>query len=273
MKKSPKKDKIYILEDNVLHLFKGIGLNDEEAEILKYLLNNGSSTILEISRAVKLKRTNIYRICENLAVKGFIIKLSEYKTTKYEICSLEFLQSKIDDIQINSTNIVKLFREVKEEIQTYSQKKNQIKVIHYSGPQGIKQLLWNVLSAKDGVYGFGYRTLREITGNTFFDKWWDEIVRRKIKNYVILNSQTSQMKNKYSTAENIYKIHKVKAEEIWEEKIISKKVLEVTEESFIYNDIFAVIQWEKDEVFGVEIYNKKVADQEKSIFDVLWKIK
>ncbi|EKD96520.1 MAG: hypothetical protein ACD_24C00009G0001 [uncultured bacterium] len=40
----------------------------------------------------------------------------------------------------------------------------------------------------------------------------------------------------------------------------------------IYNDVLALYNWHKGEVFGVEIYNDKITAMQKQIFEVLWKM-
>ena len=59
---------------------------------------------------------------------------------------------------------------------------------------------------------------------------------------------------------------------IWRTRIIDPKILKITQETFIYNDVFAIVQWGPKEIFGVEIYNQQVADQERAVFNVLWKM-
>jgi hypothetical protein len=40
----------------------------------------------------------------------------------------------------------------------------------------------------------------------------------------------------------------------------------------IYNDVVATNYWMGDDVFGVEIYNKQIADMQRSMFEHFWKL-
>lgn len=40
----------------------------------------------------------------------------------------------------------------------------------------------------------------------------------------------------------------------------------------IYNDVIGIYSWHEGEVFGVEIYNEKVATMHKQLFEIVWKI-
>ena len=49
-----------------------------------------------------------------------------------------------------------------------------------------------------------------------------------------------------------------------------EKIVKIHLNIEIYNDVVAYYYWQDDEIFGVEIYNERVAELQKQIHDVLW---
>ena len=53
-------------------------------------------------------------------------------------------------------------------------------------------------------------------------------------------------------------------------RYLSPEVVDISVQMDIYNDTLAIYSWHEDEVFGVEIHNKKIADMQRQIFEALW---
>lgn len=247
------------------------GLEKDAAIIYLSVLRNGLSTTLEIARSTNLKRTNVYRICDQLEKQGYLARNSQWRTTKYEAVSLNNLQTKIkskedelDSIKNKYLRLLPTFKNLEKV------KAPQIKVIHYSGKEEVKQLVWNSLNAKTVVKSFGYKTLSEPLGKLFVIRWWNQYVSKNIKTQLIANPGTFEIKDRVDqfTKEKYLK----EPAKTFQAKIIDPKILKITQETFIYNDVFAIVQWDSEKVFGVEIYNQSIADQERAVFNVLWKI-
>lgn len=245
-----------------------LGLREEEAQIYLFVLQNGTASIVEISRHTGVNRMSLYRYCEELSDRGFLRRLAVLKTTKYEASSLSFLKTRLDSFETRFEEMKEKYQDAKhsfEELSKYSQSKT--KVIQYIGHEKVKQLIWNSLDATDEVLSFGYRTLKEATSPSFVDNWWGEMIRRGIVNRILMNEETLQMKN---STENEMKHSPIKIKKVWKPRVIPEKILKITQETFLYNDVHAIVQWEGDQVFGVEIYNKEIVEQEKGIFNILW---
>ena len=53
-------------------------------------------------------------------------------------------------------------------------------------------------------------------------------------------------------------------------RYIDPKVFTIEFETYIYNNCVALLNYEKDDIFGVEIYNEKLVHQQKQLFNLLW---
>lgn len=248
-----------------------LNLDNEQISVYLYLLQNGGSTILQLSKGTKINRTALYRLCEKMAASGFLKKHADAHTTIYEAASVTFLKTKVESIVSNAAAIQDEYKEIEQVYQKLINVKNhRIKVIHYTGSEEVKQLIWNSLDAKNVNVGFGYRTMSEAVGKDFIVKWWNECTRRRRRQKVLANPGTFEMKNTVdATTQEKYDKN---LPNIMQEKVIDTKIFKINQETFIYNDVYAIIQWDKNEIFGVEIYNQAVADQQREIFDLLWKL-
>ena len=60
---------------------KSLGFNSEQALVYLCLLENGAQTVLELNKKTNVKRTQVYRIIEDLLKKGVLKQiLDEHKT-------------------------------------------------------------------------------------------------------------------------------------------------------------------------------------------------
>lgn len=252
-----------------------LGLSDDEIKVYIFLLQQGGATILELSKGVHINRTALYRLCERLTEKGYLKKIPELHTTKYEASSVEFLKTKIQTKQRQLSELEVHYEKVKDiSKRITSLAASRIKVIHYSGREEAKQLLWNYLDAETNPCSFGYKTMSMFIEVDFIINWWNELFKRFTKKGLterfLANPGTFEMKNEIDKDTKIKFLDS--PQKMTKQRVIDEKVFKIYYETFIYNDVYAIIQWDKNKIFGVEIYNQYVADQERAIFDVLWKM-
>ena len=257
---------------NELHkLLKLLDLDSQEIEVYSFLLQNGPSTILEISRSLSINRTNLYRVCEDLCGEGCINRIAEHNTTKFEAVSVDFLKYKIYEKRRKAGEIREKYDNIRDTLNTFSDSSGKrIRVVHYDGKEEVKQLLWNYLDTKGECLSFAFRTLSEAVGRNFVVKWWNKAKKRGIYDKMLANKGTFEMKNvvdKKAKSKLVYSIY-----EHVEERIIDEKIFKIYYETFIYNEVFAIVQWEGNLVFGVEVYSSVLSDFKKKEFYTLWNL-
>lgn len=246
-----------------LHNFlESLGLTLEEVKVTSTLIENGNLTILEIARISGLNRTNVYRIVESLLKRGVVGQLVEQNTTIIKAPALNQIEDlvKIEEQKINS--IKTYFPEVANLIsQSKSLSQPGTEVLFYRGIEGIKQMVWNTLQAKDEVIGYTYSDLAEILGKDFMTKWKLEFSKRKLKFRDILNEDyLSNFKDLEFNPEN------------FKTRIISKTKLLINYQTDIYNNTVAYYNWHKGEIFGVEIHNNEISHMQRQLFEIIWNI-
>lgn len=253
-------NKMKIIEELML-----FGLTRQEAEVYVALYKQDAKTPLFVAEAVGVNRTTAYRILARLADLGLVKQALDYKSTSFEANSIEsiklFVAQKEAEVQKLKQNIEpldKLLNELPESGDT-----GPTQIYYFKGISGLRQLLWNTLNAKDGVVGFGYQDWNSGIGRKFAEKIRAEYLERHIDSKELLNED--QIDSTYSYTE----IKRYPT--IYEHRMISKKVLLIRSDTYIYNDVVAYYHTYKGERFGLEIHNAEIAKTERQMFYILWK--
>lgn len=249
--------------DTLLSL-ASFGLSKTEQEVYIHLLQRGRLTPLVLSRELDINRTTLYRILDSLSQKGLVSETLEHKSRRYEANNPSNLSLIVTQKQVELDTI-------KSELPTITQRLSHItaasdpstRVLYFKGRSGLRQLLYNTLQAATEVVGYGYGNWNNGVGKQFAEKVRREYVDRHIRSREILNhsDRTGWYTNVPGYFNNIYT-----------HRAISKTILPITHDTYIYNDVFSFYHMVRGELFGVEIRNASIADTQRHIFDILWRL-
>lgn len=258
---------VHNMNNNLISFFENLGYNHQEVKILSSLGEKGSQSILELSRSTEINRTKVYRLIEDLKKQGLVEEIvDEYRQL---VKLVDF--HKLDLIIKEKESRTKLIRDSFMGIQrllSLNQETHQpgTRVIFHRGEEGIRQMVWNTLSAKHEVVGYTYRSINEVVGNKFADEWHAEFINRNLVFRDIYSDHYLQSVKKHPHEHNsLERKH-------FHGRYIAKNILDVNHQVDIYNDVVAYYNWFEGEVFGVEIYSEKVALLQKQLFEIVWKI-
>ena len=138
--------------------------------------------------------------------------------------------------------------------------KNQI--LTYNGVEGLFEITQNSLQAKGELLTFesSYASL-----NDMFTKQQAEEIRREfISRNIKIRELTNQMYHELYT--DIINFH----EKVMDIRYISPSKLKIKVETLIYNDVVAIYE-PKEGGFCLEIYNEELANQQRQLFEFIWK--
>jgi len=246
------------MQNNLIKL----GLSEKEISIYQFILTKSICSITAISKTTNIPRTTVYRICEDLANKKlieWIIDQNGRKVHPANINSLEhIIIDKKEELENTKTTVNNLISLIK-----FTPKKVPLTQVRYfKGKEGTRQIVWNSLEAEKEIIGYSVYGRKEIIGEKFNDKYAFEFKKRNLIDKVITN-KIFVPKIKKALAG----IHQQKYDHV---RIIPQKDFYVSGDTYIYNNIYAVSFWNKDEIIGVEIENPEIAKVQKSIFNYLW---
>lgn len=247
-----------------------LGFTSEEASLYVALHEQGALTLLEASRASGIDRAKLYRIIGHLAKKGLIEEIPEYKHRKIKATDVGIIDLLIKQRELENKVLANSLPTFIESMKSITNQTNESKVIYYRGVEGIKQLVWNILRNKEEFHRcYSYRFWDDIFGKAFVLKLNAAMLERNFKIHDIYSDQYITLKNEWM-AKGLGK--PVGDWHFFDSRYISEKILMVNHNVDIYNDVLAYYYWQGNEIFGVEIYNERVAKFEKQLFDIVWKM-
>lgn len=240
------------------------GLDEIEAKIYLYLLEKGAQTPLELSRNININRSKIYRYINKLISKK-LIEISNVERGKRLKASspqnLELLiYEKEQELKIQKENLPDILKELTSQ---QSNLPRTFEIKYYHGTNGLKQMLWNHMSAKKEILVFGFENRNNIAGKTFAELIRSEQVRRKITKIEIENA-TDQGDYWYTNVANWGKYYK--------SRYIPPRILNIKQYHVIFNDTISILSWSEGNKVGVEITNSPFVEMYKQIFWKFWDI-
>lgn len=250
----------------ILHFLHQLGLGQAEAKIYSSLLERGTQTTLELSRNIQINRTKVYRLLEELKKRGLVEELVEENRRLTKATNIHQLELLIKEEEAKTKALREVFPSVMNIINSNREASQPgTRVIFHRGADGIKQMAWNVLSANKECVGYTFRRIEEVVGDKFSLEWRDEFVKRGlILRDVYSDEYLKSLKAGKETTKQEWKKH-------FKGRYLPEKLLNINHQVDIYNNVFAIYNWFEGEVFGVEIYNQKIAAMQKQLFEIVWK--
>lgn len=248
--------------DKLTNLLTPFGLTSAEASVYLALLTQGTLTALAISRVLHLGRTKVYRLLDKLIALELVVQTfndSGFKFTASEPSKLELLVAQKEGEVAALHQSLPEVRKILEQ-QQGSGKPGSI-VSYYRGKRGLSQVNWNLLKAKGELLSYEVATADVYMPQREAEKLRREIVRARIKIRTLTNK------------EHIAPFTEVTqmVKDWWEIRNLTEEELTVKADIFIYNDVYAVCHYLKDnDVFCLEMENTELASMHRQTFNYLW---
>lgn len=273
---------------NINPLVKLLNLDEYSAKILQIFIEKNNATVYEVSVLTGISRTNVYRRVNELLNKGLLIETLKDGKRKFQIISSGEFVKKIDDYKQNLTEAEKSVQQIVTSLNIGHSNANWGTYVKlYQGVSGIMQMYWNVLNAKTELCGYSLRTDKGFLSEKFIYDWELQFKKKKIKyrdivtrTYVEdfikgINNSNVEIEIKDSLTMN-KDFRKAFAEPLSDftkgtkRRYVSPDVIKITLQMDIYNDVVAIYNWTKNEIFGIEIINKEFNEMQKQIFEMYW---
>lgn len=239
------------------------GLNKLEAKIYLFLVGKAPLSVLGIAKGTGLPRTSVYDNLQKLLEQGLVTKSIKYKSQVFGAYPIEILETLVDRERSRLETLEKSLKELKT-IASARPSLLSTDVRYYHGEQGFRQMMWNALMAKKELIGYSEMGRVAVVGRKFIQRWDKEMQARGLIDRVIINPKKDTLTHlQREKKEAMTSPH----ERI---RVIEERTLDISGDTTIYNDVFAVCFWKEGEVVGVEIENSGLVKTQKSLFEVLW---
>lgn len=251
--------------DVIREFLKDLGLSPDQAEIYLYLSLLGPSTVLALAKAIGSGRTRLYPLLETLAHKGLVVINEKHYGTTYEALSSQSLEFLVHEHENKAAKLRNEFVGVQEALLglTGGVVKGS-RVVEYKGADGLKQINFNLTKAKGEFRVFELAHLDEHPGmnKSFVERLRHAFFDQKINSFDLTNDPDWYFITVPQDPDHKYQ----------RGCYIDPNVFKIAIETYVYNDCIAYLQYDQDEIFGVEIYNQSLADQQKQLYDLVWKL-
>lgn len=116
---------------------QSFGLSNKEAQVYKYLLENGSSSASQVGQAVKIGRTNVYEYAKALEKIGLVDIIEKDKKTYFKSLSPLKLKELGEKALENAKSISSLMQDYLPLLeQDYQKQQNLPQISYYNGTKG-----------------------------------------------------------------------------------------------------------------------------------------
>ena len=253
----------HVFSQQIYNQLIEFGLDNTEAKIYLHLLEVGPRTPLRLSREVNLNRSKIYRYIDKMQARSLIIETNDTWGKKIKAANPQNLQLLLAKKETELKRDLELAPSLINSLLNFpANSKSSFEIKHYKGVEGLKQMLWNRLSAHE-FFLFGYSDMNEIVGKNFAEKVRTTHVERNVMQYELENVH-DRGKYWYTNVAD-WNRH-------YDSYYISPKLLKIRHYLSIFNDTVSLMNWEKGEHVGIEIVDKQFAQMQKQIFSYFWKI-
>lgn len=241
---------------------KKLGLSDKEAKIYLTSLQRGPETAPTLAKQAEIVRPTTYVVIDGLVKKGLMSSVTKGNKIYYTAESPEHLLSLL---RIQKQELEEKEREFKRflpelnSLANLSGEKPKVRV--FEGKEGLKSIRELVFKTKvSEIYGFV--PVDDLFALFSEKEHTEEISKRraerKIKSQVFY---TSNKKESLSDSDKDF---------LRDSKYVNNKVFPIKAGVDIYGDKVGIYTF-KNEIFGILIENKDIAETMKSIFKMLWK--
>ena len=240
-----------------------------EAKIYVFLVNREPQTVLQIAKSLNLPRTSIYDHIQVLIARSLVERIMKYKSQEFRAYPIDILENMIDQEKTRVEKLTDSLTALKNSLSAVADLfVPQTQVRYFHGASGIRQMMWNALSAKKENIGYSVMGRREVVGEKFLKRFLEEFGKRNLLDRVLINpvkeTLTYVSDGNLSINGKLANFERIRS--------IDKDILTITGDTTIYNNIFSVMYWKKGEIVGVEIENPELVAMQKSMFEILWKL-
>lgn len=243
-------------------ILSNLNLSKEETEIYLCLLEKGKLNAQGISKNTSVKRTYVYKVCENLLKKGLLEIKKEGKSTVFSPKSPDNLLSLAHEMKDRAEQNEKALEGILNSLQQkYVSVEERPIVKTYEGYEGLKKIYHDTIAEGKTIYAF----LQNTDINPDFRQWLRETylkqrVENKIEAKVIIASgEKSQM---YLREDK---------ERLRESVVIPSKSFPFEVEVNIYGSKVSFMNYKnKENPLGLIIDNAPIANSLKAFFDLNW---
>lgn len=153
-----------------------------------------------------------------------------------------------------------IFQSIEQQTGINLGKFNRSQIVEYQGKKGLEQITWNSTKAVDILRVFEVANMDAFLDYKTCERIRAEFVRQKLKS----SRQLTNLK-KIPAWTNVSEFVG-----IWECRYLDPSEIKTQMEIMLYNDIVAMYQYQRKNIFCLEIHDQDLSDTLKQFYDYIW---
>ncbi len=244
---------------DLLHILRSAGLDEKEAHLYLSGLQLGSAPASDYAKATGLNRITAYNTLEGLVHRGLFTLIKKVRGKWYTPVAPEYLSI---EAQKNAQALQRVLPELRS-MQGRSYRKPHVRF--FEGWDGVRKVYEDSLTAKGEILNFA----NSAAVRSFWPEYDLEYVDERVKRDIRLRGIAPD--DKIGRA-----VHGQDTERLREIRLIPAKDFDFTNEINIYDHKVAIISFDSglegnEDMFGVIIESKEVAETQRQIFEMAWR--
>ncbi|MGV8150142.1 MAG: TrmB family transcriptional regulator [Candidatus Woesearchaeota archaeon] len=231
------------------------GLSEKEAKVYLVLLRLGPSSVNDISEAADLVRTTTYDVLKKLREEGIVASMILNNIQTFEASSPEKLIHILDE---RKKHILPILNDLKK-LKIEAAPKSRAEI--FEGKHGMKTVFDFLIENKKPLYAYSNNQFMVDLLPIYGPRFIKDRVKEKIKIKII--SESSETTNKLLKSKDKIELRETRTLEEFKKIPINQ---------YISGDTVAILGSRQDEPVGILIHNKDFAEEQRIIFNELWKI-
>ena len=241
------------------------GLSHNQTLIYLLLVKHGDLRIQKIASLSGIPRSSVYEALAALFEQGLAeeVVAENHKIIRpYPVISLRHgLSDRISELRLMADDL----QQLEKILAPPTPPQADLTVRYYQNRSGARQLLWNTLKTTNTVYVFSAWGRARYVGMNYYEHFVSQSRERGIHERVLINPTKHALESiqKYAGSS----ISRTRVEDI---RAISPNQVEITGETFIYDNVYAQLYLSMGKITGFEVSSHQFVAMQRSIFETLW---
>jgi sugar-specific transcriptional regulator TrmB len=244
------------MDNKIEKSLAAFGLSDLETRIYATLVKHPSITVLQLSRLMDVKRTNLYRLLDNLKAHGFITEQVDDKTTYFSAADVHAFKNQVKTLETSLSNIESWIKDLTES------HPDSTEVKFYRGIAGLQYMEWQKCEVPHSeVLILDSSQWHHRLTSEFAEEIRSEMVTKDIHVREICNP--SSVEESWTTNKTFEKNH-------YQYRTIDPKILTVKQDIYIFKNHIQLQSYAEDDLVGIDLHSPLYAAMFTQIFEILW---
>lgn len=250
-------------------LLQKIGLSDKDANIYLACLELGTQPASVIAKKAGLKRPTTYLILEGLAKRGLVSEYTGSNVKYFTAVSPEFLLNFVEKQRRELHGYQRELEQYLPQLQALTNPYSlNPRVKFFEGVEGMERVMDDTLNSKTPILCYSSTDswfLREDTKNYILHYGKRRVLDKQIPMRALYLD--TPLSREYHTEK--YPTNSDK-KELTAFRWFDKSIKELNNEINIYDNKVAIVSLSKQELLGILIESKEIANTHRAIFETAW---